>query len=114
MTQPCAELIGRHACALALVELGRDDEASAHLGEAQRITRGLEAWRFEGENLMQIVEIHLKGRRFIEARAAIETAIRIASETAKSHISGPSWKTAAPLFSSAVDECEAARSRVEG
>jgi class 3 adenylate cyclase/tetratricopeptide (TPR) repeat protein len=81
MTQPRAELIGRHACALALVELGRDDEALAHLKEAQRITRELEAWRFEGENLTQIAEIHLRGGQFDEARAAIETAIRIARET---------------------------------
>ena len=81
MTQPRAELVGRDVCALTLAELGRDAEALAHLDEARRITRELEAWRFESENLTYIAEIRLRARQTEEARAALETALDIARRT---------------------------------
>ena len=81
MTQPRAELVGRDICALTLAELGRDAEALAHMDEARRITRELEAWRFESENLTYIAEIRLRARQTGEARAALETALDIARRT---------------------------------
>ena len=66
---------------MALAELGRDAEALAHLDEARRITRELEAWRFESENLTYIAEIRLRARQTAEARAALEAALDIARRT---------------------------------
>lgn len=78
MTQPRAELIGRHACAFVLSELGRDAEALRHVDEARRITRELEAWRFESENLFLMAGAHLRAGQREESRAALVTALDIA------------------------------------
>jgi tetratricopeptide (TPR) repeat protein len=88
MAQPRAELIGRHICAMTLAELGRDAEALAHLDEARRITRELEAWRFESENLNYMAEIQLRARETAEAKKALETALDIARRTGMAYF-GP-------------------------
>ena len=77
MTQPRAELVSRHIYAIALAELGRDAEALEVLEEGRRITRELEAWRFDAENLANIAEIRLRAGQVGEARSTIETALDI-------------------------------------
>ena len=77
MTQPRAELVSRHIYAIALAELGRDAEALEVLEEGRRITRELEAWRFDAENLANIAEIRLRAGQVGEARSTIEAALDI-------------------------------------
>ena len=63
---------------MALAELGKDAEALMVLDEARRITRELEAWRFDSENLTYMAEIYLGAGDVGAARSALETALDIA------------------------------------
>jgi hypothetical protein len=72
----------------ARMELGDDGAALADMAEARRITRELEAWRFEPENLALVAEIHLRAGQREEARAVIDKALGIARATGMAYI-GP-------------------------
>jgi tetratricopeptide (TPR) repeat protein len=83
--QKRAEMVGRHNCIGALLELGRGEEARPHVDRARTIVRELEAWRFEPENLAFLAEIELERNRPDLARPLVEEGLEIARKTAMSY-----------------------------
>jgi hypothetical protein len=83
MTQPRAELIGRHGSAFMLAELGRDDDLLTQVAEARHLTR--EGWRFESENLYLMAGAYLRAARREDARTDLLTALDIARRSGRAH-----------------------------
>ena len=80
--QKRAELIAHGACLLALLELGRPEEARPHFHRASVIVRELEALRFEPENLAFLAEIEVECGRPDLARPLVEKGLALARKTA--------------------------------
>jgi hypothetical protein len=99
-----AEMIARHLCVLALLDLGRAAEARPHVERASAIARELEAWRFEAENQALLAEIELECGRRDAARAAAEAAVGHARATSMGF-----WGPAALAVAARLADDRAAR-----
>jgi class 3 adenylate cyclase/tetratricopeptide (TPR) repeat protein len=100
-----AEMIANHACAAAMMESGRFDEARACLVRCQEIVRALEAWRFEAENLAFLSEIELEAGRMEVVRQLLEEGLALARRTGMAY-----WGPALLAFNARVHPDAEARS----
>ncbi len=79
--QKRAEMIANHACVGALLEQAGYDEARLRLQRCRAITKELEAWRFEPENLAFLAEVELAEGRHDVACSLVGEGLALARKT---------------------------------